>query len=451
MKSGRDLSKVVRFLSRPEWSDRFESVLSAHVDPAVEEFDLDWEDFGAILGNHWQLTHWGCAFADLLTRRFEPDGANLVEDFLTRRGWNEAAPAKAYLRALQGSVPGLYEVSDILPGVSFRARDLLRGGEPILVSEASASRTLKPWDRIAVRIVALGGKTILSGGLLPYSLEASEALEDELRLATGRRGRSKLVLDDEALRMHAPLFTIAWLFDVLPEALGEVMPEVRNSEGDELLFHRIRFPIPDGASPAATAARLDGMMELRKETDRFWNWRGEPPDPEAAGRSRTGGLSLTSTLDDGGVVLGTLELGDRALELLVNSAPRAARGLALLQPRLGDLVGLPLTEIQTLQQLQAAGAKSPPPPLDIPPDEVRALVHDMLDKQYRATLDEPVGMLDGKTPRQAVRSKAGRQKVVAWLKYLENRTAYVLDPDDPMASYNFGWMWETLGVRDLRS
>lgn len=193
------------------------------------------------------------------------------------------------------------------------------------------------------------------------------------------------------------------------------------------------------------------MAELRKETDRFWNWVGQSLGPEAAGRSRTGGLSLTSTLDDGGVMLGTLELGDQALELMVNSAPRAARGLALLQPRLGDLVGLPLTEIQILEQLRAASAKSPPPPLDIPPDEVRALVHDMLDNQYRATLDEPVGMLNGKTPRQAVRSKAGRHKVAAWLKYLENRTANVPDPDDPMASCDFGWMWEALGVTDLRS
>jgi len=33
----------------------------------------------------------------------------------------------------------LYEVSDIVPGESFRARDLVRGGEPVLISERSAT------------------------------------------------------------------------------------------------------------------------------------------------------------------------------------------------------------------------------------------------------------------------------------------------------------------------
>ena len=58
-------------------------------------------------------------------------------------------------------------------------------------------------------------------------------------------------------------------------------------------------------------------------------------------------------------------------------------------------------------------------------------------------------MLGGKSPRQAVRSKAGRQKVVEWLKYLENQTAHRA-ADDGMPAYDFGWMWEELRVVDLR-
>ena len=61
----------------------------------------------------------------------------------------------------------LYEASDIIPGQSFRARDLVRGGDPVVVSERTATRTLKTWDRIAARIVEHNGKMILAGGLLP--------------------------------------------------------------------------------------------------------------------------------------------------------------------------------------------------------------------------------------------------------------------------------------------
>lgn len=452
MRPATDLSRVARFLGRPEWSGRFEQVLFEHVGPAEEEFDLDWEDFGAVLDEHWQLTLFGCAFEDMLTRRFEPGGANLVDDYLKRRGLTEPAPAKAYLRALQGSVPSLYEVSDIVPGVSVRARDLLRGGEPVLLSEATASRTLRQWDRIAVRVLRLNGKAVMAGGLLPFSLEASDMLGEDLRAATGKRGRGKLTLADEVLREFAPLFTIAWLDDVLPRALGEVVPELRNTDGDELLFHKVVFPVREGADPGTVEARLDGVAELRREAGRFWNWLGGPADlGPRPGNGEDPGLRLATTLDDGSVVLGTVELEGRVLRLMVNSAARAARGQAMLRPVLGDLVGTPLTEIQTIDQLRDAGTGPSPPPPDIPPDELRALVHKMMDKQYRAVLGQPVGMLDGKTPRQAARSKAGRQKVAAWLKYLENRTANVRDPGDPMASYDFGWMWEELGVADLRS
>ena len=76
-------------------------------------------------------------------------------------------------------------------------------------------------------------------------------------------------------------------------------------------------------------------------------------------------------------------------------------------------------------------------------------IHQFLDQQYLAVLNEPVPMLDDMTPRKAARSKKGREKLVAWLKYLENRTARAGD-DSPMATYDFTWMWEELGVAKLR-
>ena len=82
--------------------------------------------------------------------------------------------------------------------------------------------------------------------------------------------------------------------------------------------------------------------------------------------------------------------------------------------------------------------------------ETQQVVHQFMDRQYRETLDQPVGMLGNKTPRQAAKSAAGRQKVAEWLKYLENQSAKQAGPTDPMATYSFEWMWKELGVHDLR-
>lgn len=37
-----------------------------------------------------------------------------------------------------------------------------------------------------------------------------------------------------------------------------------------------------------------------------------------------------------------------------------------------------------------------------------------------------------------------------WLKYLENRSSSQRDPCDPMATYDFRWIWAELGIENLR-
>jgi hypothetical protein len=78
------------------------------------------------------------------------------------------------------------------------------------------------------------------------------------------------------------------------------------------------------------------------------------------------------------------------------------------------------------------------------------LVHAMLDKQYREILDEPVVMLGVIAPRAAIQTKNGREKVAEWLKYLECRSASPQNPQDPMATYDFSWLWRELNIENLR-
>ena len=125
----------------------------------------------------------------------------------------------------------------------------------------------------------------------------------------------------------------------------------------------------------------------------------------------------------------------------------------MLREALGALVKAPLTSMQTTEQVLAERAAEggadvvEEPPL--PPEETEAIMREMLDQHYRGVLSEPVSMLGGKSPRQAARSKAGRQKVAEWLKYLENQTARRAGADT-MPAYDFGWMWDELKLADLR-
>src|SRR3546814_13116837 len=96
---------------------------------------------------------------------------------------------------------------------------------------------------------------------------------------------------------------------------------------------------------------------------------------------------------------------------------RAKRGTAPMTDALAGLVGSPLTTIETVEQAMAARAEgltmSEPAPA-IAPEVATPLIHAILDRQYRATLDEPLGILGDIHPRPAGQTAAGRHRVAGW-------------------------------------
>ena len=460
---GHDLGGIIKWSAREDGRPRVDAVMAEHFESALKAFGIAFEDIDDVLGGTWTLTLWGCAFEDFLTRRFGPDSVNPVEVYIRRRGWKEPVAARTYMMALRYSVMSLYEVSDIITGESFHARDLLRGGDPVLVSERSATRTLKTWDRIAARIVAHNGKMILAGGLLAFTLEASEGLFSRLRNhssnagAKRHGGASKAGAlkgwggSDDDLRRAAPVFTSAWLFDVLPRALRKDPPKLFNSDGDEILFHSVNFPLTDAASADTIATRLNPLADLRQASATFWNWLG---DRAASGGTAKDvkGLIFNSSMEDGSPVLGTIELNESFVLFEANSRTRAQRGTAMLAAALADQVASPQTETQTVEQLKAAPRRKPDDGVAPMPSEVQEkLVHEVLDNNYRAALDKPTPMLGDVSPRAAARTDRGRKDLVVWLKHLENRSRHTRDRNDPMATYDFTWMWRELNVEHLRS
>src|SRR5436305_159114 len=111
--------------------------------------------------------------------------------------------------------------------------------------------------------------------------------------------------------------------------------------------------------------------------------------------------------------------------LELNSQQRAERGRALIEPLLGELVGQPFTEARTVAQLMASrrAGKSTTLSSGISADEGRAVLHATLDRHYMNLLDQPVPMLGNTSPLVAAKTAKGRERLVAWLKLLENGAA----------------------------
>ena len=209
----------------------------------------------------------------------------------------------------------------------------------------------------------------------------------------------------------------------------------------------MRFPLASKVTQSQVSEKLTQSAELVISGQKDWTWL----DLDTPSGTKHGtGLVLDKSMS-GASVLGSLDLKGRTLTLSVSSTARAERGEALVRDLLGDLVKSPLTSIQTAEQMMADDSTSNgvAEEEDIPRALARQMAHEYLEQHYRDTLDQPIPALDGKTPRQAVRSTAGRKKVIDWLKTIENRSAR--QTGSPVAEYDFGWMWDELGLSDYRN
>ena len=474
MTTSDSLSGLIKWLAKEPWRGAFLEVLEYHTGPILEEYDLpDFDELGGLIGADYAMTLWGCAFEDFLTRNVEGAG-NIVDDYLKRRGWNESAGNKAYMAGLKDSVMNLYEVSDIQPGRSFLARDLINGGEPLRISERTATRTLKPWDRVAMRVVDVRGKMIIGGGLLPFDLDLSEHFLAAISQGEGRKPADiRSIVGEPGTEMDgpgpgspigtntnqsalgsnlAPPLSLYFLGHLIERIIDPAVPQFANSDGEDMEFMRLVYRLAKGVTAKEARAALDRIPQLHAASETFWNWLGQKKAKrEKHYADRPHGFEFVTTTDDGSFVLGTIELNPKTIELCVNSQSRADRGRKMLEPFLSDLVGTPLVERQTLEQALSEdrddGSSAAVP--DLSPDEKRSIIHTAMDRHYRAQLDQPIPGLGNISPRKAAKSKTGRKKLVAWLKRLENQNAGH-GADDPMASYDAAWIWEELGVSSLR-
>ena len=463
------LDGLIRWSQRDDWVADFEGVLELHLAPPCETIGVDVPGIPDLIGEDQFMYLWGFAFEDFIAREFD-DGSNVIDDYLKRRGWKETAPNRAYMAALRTSTVSLYEVSGIVPGESFLARDLVRGGEPVRVMDRAGSRSMRQWDRFAARIIRMGERYVMGGGILAFRRDlADELLGMIARVRTYSRddfaefaraaGLDEKIASDaaevdatEILRAAAPVFGNLWLGRALRDALAPDALHLQNSEGEAIEYRTLRYGLRPGAAERDVRRALDRVPGLRAESETFWNWLAQTA-PRRQGALTTGGrtLRLETTNESGRDVLGTIELRDGAVVLSVNSAGRAKRGRALVEPALAGLVDAPSEAIETAEDAlsRRGGPDSPAPSSPFSPEQTRVIVHEMLDRHYERTLDDPIPMLGGATPRRAAESADGRAKVAAWLKELENGIA-TCPPGDPMADYDAAWLWEELGVADLR-
>jgi hypothetical protein len=438
-----------------EWDERRLQVLGEHVGEACESLDLHVDDMFDILGEGLTDSLMVWAMEDLLTRRFDvEDERSKTEEYLERHAWRLDEADARYLAALGGSAPGLYEVLHVRLGEGLILMDLVMGGEPVEVVEHSASMQLTRWDRIACRVVDLGDRNVLAGALLHFQDDAADDVVDAVKRmvkTVSRKARKNPVLKaaaaesidkliwDEMMATSAPLFSSIWLLSAI-ETLTRPKPELVNFDGEPVVMVKVRLPL-DGDPDEATRM-IDASPAFERDDEaRRWSWV-VTADEVAAGSA--------PTMPGGGHPLrGTLELVQRgkkkpALVLQTNSRERGERGKELLEKLLGERARPGFLEIEDIGQASGAPTES-----SIPPEVQAEVRRQFNDGHLREWIDMEIPALGDKTPRRAVRSKAGRQGVLRLLKEIE-RAEHRVARDLGVEPYDVTWLWQELGLEEHR-
>lgn len=177
-----DIAGLIAWAKREECRGTLAELLDRHSAQACAAADIERQEIADVLGDDAVTVLFGAAFEDLVATDL-PGGRNIADDYLRRRGWKESASTREYIAGLRRSVISLYEVSGLVPGQSMQLRDLVRGGEPVRVSEKLGSQRLRQWDRVATRVIPLREGAVISGTLMLFEHEGAQG---------GRCGRARV-------------------------------------------------------------------------------------------------------------------------------------------------------------------------------------------------------------------------------------------------------------------
>lgn len=125
-------------------------------------------------------------------------------------------------------------------------------------------------------------------------------------------------------------------------------------------------------------------------------------------------------------ILGHIKIEKNELLIEVNSDKRAKKAKKEIEKRLGEKVTYSATRIETPEKVLKSHVTNPnrrksSKPF-IPTEEQKKIIAEFSRKHWLGWLDSPIPALNNKTPRQASKSKNGRERLNILLHDFEQRT-----------------------------
>ncbi|HVB77505.1 MAG TPA: SEC-C metal-binding domain-containing protein [Candidatus Nitrosotalea sp.] len=364
----------------------------------------------------WFFYHWRPETENTVVPRDQVDRFPIVSLYLSRRGRREEPLVVRYLEACRRSALSFLQIDEVSVGAGLSVTDTLTGWQGF-VSERSGSESLRRGDIVLAKVVTLDDVSVLDG-CSPIAfppLEKATIIKLRNHIRKAHRSITPEVVADYDLELLEVYHSIA------ERLLNPALPELSNTDGDPLEFCRLTYEVPSPKSALDALRHLAlGHDEAELLAGATFDQGGELLAVEVPWLKRG-----SARLGMGKVGLGSIRIEGRRLVAEVNSQARALRFRKIADRALPAGSRHLSTVVEPIEAaLKAFREETPDPPPDDDLNqrpEIQALLKEHLRAHYRAWVDEAVPALAGKTPRQAMKTKDGREMVEALLLGLEQR------------------------------
>lgn len=319
----------------------------------------------------------------------------------------------------------LYDVTDVKPNQQLTLCDSLDAeAPPIIVREKSGSQAAMLGIQMGARIMEVDGHHELSGAAYPFSQLAGTLAVGQMRAARDRFDGPA----EELPHLLSSIIQRQWLAQFFAPA---PMPAFRDAySGEPMLLITDHYRVKDWV---ALTQSLSTQADVEGDRESGWDRLIDCNDGETRALAT---INAEKRPDRITVFYKTQRYADEG-SLWFESV--AGDAVLFLSRELSDPAGL-------LRNMPAGhGAKPADPSLGLSPEALAELVDETLRRMYANWPDESIPALANKTPRQAITTPAGLERVKGLLRSYE-ASEMRQAAQQGRRTISFDFLWQALGI-----
>ncbi|MHB8947834.1 MAG: SEC-C metal-binding domain-containing protein [Rhodoferax sp.] len=418
------IEKAMEWLAnrhRKGWQVCFERLRDELLSPQDLEklAQLDQETLSGIQVN---LTEWLLAEGEIQVQ----GSMRRISDYLIGpSGPDWTAGQRDWLQQMGQRPLRLYNVTEVVKAQGMTLCDTLNADSaPMVVQERAGSLGLEPGMHLGCRVMRVGEHFELSGGAYPFSMLHGPAVAERLRATDAEFGHLPGLAHEQGRVLMA-----TWLQQfVAPPPMPQM---IDHYSGEPIVAITDRYRVLDWD---ALSGKLQSCADVEGNRQEGW--------------------SRIIDCEDGQIrPLAHINLGKKPdqIEIYYKTQRYADQGRPWFNALAAGTVTYMRRKVETPQDLinkrtrpgARASSAANAPVMD--PVALTRAMNEVVLRTYAHWADEPIPALNNKTPRQAIQTAAGLERVKGLLRsYESGEKTQAAQQRRPEVSYDF--LWESLGL-----